>query len=361
MKPKRTENVAPRQLRYGRLCSSTFTPSTWSERSSPAARGAFSCAAALSRRASIMVPAGTTGLTPEARSARRRESCAVCGVWPPKMVGEKTGRSRSPSAPVARSLVGCRSVTLPHCLLVQARAGELRPEGGRRARALIREPRLPHRRARVTPKEPDPAARASERGSKLGATTSTASCRERSDEPRVERITIRGAGAKKPAPPAAAVISSRPARRRATRCWGPCVWASAWASEGAALALTAILNEAATPLLFGLRLAQVVDELHATLDRTGRERQRRQAKQLPLSLSPPSKLGRERAQQSPASWAGQKARLRAPQREWGGSLRRKASASARKQDIRDAACERPVVRVGLPAEHRVRERGVSSA
>ena len=86
MKPKRMERVAPKQLRYGwnrydgtygnwsthlrsfmsghnRLCSSTFTPSTWSERaSSPAARGAFSDAPALSlsRRASIIMPAAAS-------------------------------------------------------------------------------------------------------------------------------------------------------------------------------------------------------------------------------------------------------------------------------------------------------------
>jgi len=76
---------------------------------------------------------------------------------------------------------------------------------------------------------------------------------------------------------------------------------SAWASEGAALALTAILNDAAAPLLLGLRLAQVVDELHATIDRAGREGQRWQAKQLPLGGAPTSKLGRERAQVAGAS------------------------------------------------------------
>ena len=66
------------------------------------------------------------------------------------------------------------------------------------------------------------------------------------------------------------------------------MWPSAWASEGAALALTAILNDAAAPLLLGLRLAQVVDELHATLDRARREGQRWQAKQLPLGGAPTS-------------------------------------------------------------------------
>ena len=75
----------------------------------------------------------------------------------------------------------------------------------------------------------------------------------------------------------------------------------AWASEGAALALTAILNDAAAPLLLGLRLAQVVDELHATIDRAGREGQRWQPKQLPLGGAPPAKLGRERAQVAGAS------------------------------------------------------------
>ena len=105
--------------------------------------------------------------------------------------------------------------------------------------------------------------------------------------------------------------------------------ASAWASEGAALALTAILNEAATPLLFGLRLAQVVHELDATLDRAGRERQRRQAKQFPLSLSPPSKFGRERAQVAGASWQIELGKIqlrgRAEERDYG---RRGASGAA---------------------------------
>ena len=76
---------------------------------------------------------------------------------------------------------------------------------------------------------------------------------------------------------------------------------SAWASEGAALARTAILNEAASPLLLGLRLVQVVDELHAPIDRAGREGQRWQAKQLPLGRAPASKLCRERAQVAGAS------------------------------------------------------------